>query len=141
MISSNPILFSGAFVSISLLLADVICLSVDGRLTVGSHSTVSVSVPLFPTTVDHLGLFIGIAWTSSDPCDFVAVDLPANLTHEFSLSEVVNPYPLHDISVQHNFRCYSIGLMVVDEPWQWWAGVERFAQYQGLSGSRRRVRD
>jgi hypothetical protein len=84
-VSANPILFSGAFVSISLLLADIICLSVDGRLTVGSYSMVSVSMPLFPTTADHLFLLIGIAVTSSDACDFVAVGLPANQTHEFSL--------------------------------------------------------
>jgi hypothetical protein len=32
------------------------------------------------------------------------MDLPANQTHEFSLSEDVNPEALHDISLLHNFR-------------------------------------
>jgi hypothetical protein len=100
--------------SFIFLTLGIVFLVIGKSLRTHSYSTVAVSVPLFPSTPERTGVFVGVSLSPNSSADFFPFDPPENLTIEFSLSELVKLDVRQDVYLLHNLWGYDISLTVLD---------------------------
>jgi hypothetical protein len=111
---TKPLILLTIISTLSCFILAGVLLGIGKSTQVQCYSTVAVSVPLFPCTPDGLGLFAGVSLLSNSTSGFCSSPLPATLSIEFSLGELVKPDLPQDIYFLHNLWGYDINFTLLD---------------------------